>query len=169
MSIIGVTFLPVFRFLPRWSLSNRKKLAAACRSVSSCETVSWRKRKFFSKIVTQRNCEPRSKLTAAGIKMTRHAKVACRRENYVRKDWTTDKVEREARRARMLRRRLRSRQENGKRIRDLGGRRPLYRRKRRPTKNGIGGCKSGHRSHLGSRKLERWLSMRLSAWRSRNK
>jgi hypothetical protein len=70
--------------------------------------------------------------------MTRHARVAWSRENYVRKDWTTDKVDRKARRARMLRR-LRARQENGKAIRGLGGRRPLYRRKRRPTKNGIGG------------------------------
>jgi hypothetical protein len=77
--------------------------------------------------------------------------VAWHGENYVRKDWTTDKVEQEARRARMLRRRLRSHQENGKRIRDLGGRRLLYRRKKRPTKNGIGECKSGHRSPLGSR------------------
>jgi hypothetical protein len=90
-------------------------------------------------------------LTAAGIKMTRHARVAWRRENYVRKDWTTDKVEREARRARMIRRKLWSSQENCKGIRDLGYKRPLYRWKRRPTKNGIGGCKSGDRSPLESR------------------
>jgi hypothetical protein len=51
----------------------------------------------------------------------------------------------------MLRRRLRSLRENSKRICDLGGRRPLYRRKRRPTKNGIGRCKSGQGSPLGSR------------------
>jgi hypothetical protein len=83
--------------------------------------------------------------------MKTYCGVAWRRENYFRKDWITEKVEREARRARMLRRRLWSRQENGKEIRVLGGRQPLYRRKRRPTKNSIGRCKSGHRSPLGSR------------------
>jgi hypothetical protein len=51
----------------------------------------------------------------------------------------------------MLRRRLQSRQENGKGIRDLSSRRLLYWRKRRPTKDDIEGCKSGHRSPLGSR------------------
>jgi hypothetical protein len=113
----------------------------------------------------------RRKLTVAGKKMTRRATVAWRKMNVfrrklvwkirmqrncgLRKDWTTDKVEREARRARMLRRRLRSRQENGQRIRDLGGRRPLYRRKRRPTKNDIGECKLRHRSPMGSRETRK--------------
>jgi hypothetical protein len=85
-------------------------------------TVAWRKRNVLRKIVTHRNCGPRGTLTAAGIMMPRHARVEWRRENFVRKDCTTDKVDREARRAWMLRRRLRSRQENSKRIRDLGSR-----------------------------------------------
>jgi hypothetical protein len=109
------------------------------------------KKNFLRKIVTHGSCGLWSKLTAAGIKMTRHVRVAWCSENYVRKDWTMDKVEQEVQRAWMLRRRLRSRQENGKGTRDLGGRRPLYWRKRRPTKNGIGRCKSGHRSPLGIR------------------
>jgi hypothetical protein len=96
------------------SSESRRRLTVAGKKIIRRATVAWPKRNFLRKIVTQENCGPRSKLTAAGIKMTRHARVAWRRENYVRKDWTTDKVEREARRARMLRRRLRSRQENGK-------------------------------------------------------
>jgi hypothetical protein len=76
-------------------------------------TVAWSKRNVLRKIVTQRNCGALSTLIAARI-MTCHVRVAWHRVNFVRKDCTTDKVEREARRARMLRRRLRSRQENGK-------------------------------------------------------
>jgi hypothetical protein len=141
--------------LNRRDCGSGKKSAAACRKVSSYAKVAWRKRHLFEKIGTQGNCGPRSKLTSAGIKTTRHAEVTWRERNSIRKDWTTDKGEREARRARMLRRRVQSRQENGKGIRELGGRRPLYRRKRRPTKNGIGGCKSGHRSLLGSRRTQK--------------
>jgi hypothetical protein len=67
----------------------------------------------------------------------------------------------------MLRRRLRSHQEGGKGMRDLGGRQPLYRRKKRPTKDGIGGCRSGHRTPLGSRRtrkktLYEILSMKIA-------
>jgi hypothetical protein len=129
----------------------RRILTIAGKKMTRHATVAWRKRNVFRKTETQENCGPRSKLTATGIKMTRHAEVAWRKRNSIRKDWTMDKVEREAQRARLLRRRLWSRQENGKGIRDLGSRRPLYWRKKRPTKNGIGGCKSGHRSPLGSR------------------
>jgi hypothetical protein len=136
--------------LTRGDCGSEKKLAAACKKITRRATVAWHIRNVLRKIVTQGNCEPRSTLTTAGIMMTRHAGVAWRRENYVRKDWTTDKVKREARRAWMLRRRLRSRQESGKQLRDLGGRRPLHRRKRKPTKNGIEGCNAGQRSHLGS-------------------
>jgi hypothetical protein len=82
--------------------------------------------------------------------MSRHARVAWRSENYVRKDWITDKVEREARRAWMLRRRLRSRQENGKRICDQCGGQPPYLRKKKTTTNGIGGSSSGQQSHVES-------------------
>jgi hypothetical protein len=127
-----------------------RRLTVAGKKMTRRVTVAWRKRNVLRKIVTQRNCGSRSTLTATGIMITRHARVEWRRENFVRKDCTTDKVEREAWRAWMLRRRLWSRQENGTRIRDLGGRRPLYRRKRRPTKNSIGRWSAGQRSHLGS-------------------
>jgi hypothetical protein len=96
-------------------------------------------------------CGSRKRVTVAGRRnVSCRAEVAWRKRNSIRKDWTTDKVEREAQRARMVRR-LWSCQENGKGIRDLGGRQPLYRRKRRPTKDSICRCKSGHRSPLGSR------------------
>jgi hypothetical protein len=133
------------------SCESRRRLTVAGKKMTCHATVAWRKRNMFRKFVTQGMCRPRKRLTTARIKMTCHARVAWRRENCVRKDWTTGKVEQEARRAWMLRRRLQLRQKNGKGIRDLGGRLPLYRRKRRPTKNGIGRCKSGHRSPLGSR------------------
>jgi hypothetical protein len=71
---------------------SRKKLAAACKKVSSCATVAWCKRNLFKKIGTQGNCGPQSKLTAAGIKMTHHARVAWRRENFIRKDWTRNQT-----------------------------------------------------------------------------
>jgi hypothetical protein len=73
----------------------RKKLAATCRKASSCTTVARHKRKLFKKIRTLGNCGPRSKLTTARIKMTRHARVAWRRENFVRKDWTRNQAEQE--------------------------------------------------------------------------
>jgi hypothetical protein len=72
-----------------------KKLAAACRKVSSCATVAWRKRNLFRKNSTQGKYGPRKRLTAAGIKMTRHERVAWPRENFVRKDWTRNQAEQE--------------------------------------------------------------------------
>jgi hypothetical protein len=121
--------------------------------------MAWRKRNILRKIVTQRNGGSRSTLTAAGIMMTHHAKVAWRRENFVRKDCTTDKVEREVRRARMLRRRLRSRQENGKRIRadgrHIGGKGGQPRMASESENQDIG--------HLwAAEELERRQSVRLS-------
>jgi hypothetical protein len=92
-----------------------KKLGAACRKVSSCATVAWRKRNLFKKFGTQGNCGQQNKLTAAGIKTTHHAEVAWRKRNSIRKDWTMDKVEREAQRARMLRRRKETTDAPGKR------------------------------------------------------
>jgi hypothetical protein len=124
-------------------------LNIAGKKMTRRATVAWRKRNVFRRIGTQGICGPRSKLTAAGIKMTRHARVAWRRESYVRKDWTTDKVEREARRSRMLRRRLRSHQENGKRISDQCGGQPPYLRKEKTTTNG-GGSSSVQQSHVES-------------------
>jgi hypothetical protein len=93
----------------------------------------------------------RKRLTIAGRKLSRRARVAWPKRNIARRDCTRANVVQEAQSARVLRRRLRSQQGGGEGIRDVGGIRPLYRRKRRPTKDGIRGCKSGHRSPLGSR------------------
>jgi hypothetical protein len=131
------------------SCESRRRLTVAGKKMTRHATVAWCERNAFRRIGTQGICGPRSKLTAAGIRTTRHARVAWRRENYVRKDWTMDKVEREARRAQMLRRRLRSCQENDKRISDQCGGQPPYLRKEKTTMNGIGGWSAGQRSHLG--------------------
>jgi hypothetical protein len=117
----------------------RRRLTIAFKKITRRATVAWHKRNVFRRIGSQGICGPRSKLTAAGIRTTRHARVAWHRENYVRKDWTTGKVEREARRARMLSRRLRSRQENDKRISGQCGGQPPHLRKEKTTTNGIGG------------------------------
>jgi hypothetical protein len=45
-------------------------LAAACRKVSRCATVAWRKRNIFRKSRTQANCGLRKEVTAAGMKVT---------------------------------------------------------------------------------------------------
>jgi hypothetical protein len=81
--------------LTRGDCGSGKKMAAACRRVSSCATVAWRKRNLFKIIGTQGNCGPWSKLTTARIKMTRHARVSWRRENFMRKDWTRNRTEQE--------------------------------------------------------------------------
>jgi hypothetical protein len=66
--------------LTRRDCGSGKKLAAACRKVSSCATVTWQKRNLLKKFGTQGNCEPWSKLIATGIKMTHHERVAWHRE-----------------------------------------------------------------------------------------
>jgi hypothetical protein len=58
-------------------------------------TVAWHKRNFFRRIETQGNCGPRSKLTAAEIKVTHHARVAWPREKFFRKDCTRNQTEQE--------------------------------------------------------------------------
>jgi hypothetical protein len=62
--------------LTRSDCETGKKLAAACRNVSSCATVAWRKRNHLGKIGTQENCGPGKEFAAAGIRTTRCAKVA---------------------------------------------------------------------------------------------
>jgi hypothetical protein len=76
---------------------SKRRLNIASRKVSSRATVAWRKIRVFRKIVSQENCGPRSKLTAAGIKMTRHA---WRKEKVVRKDCVRDQREQEIQRGR---------------------------------------------------------------------
>jgi hypothetical protein len=75
--------------LTRGDCLSGKKLAAACR-VSRRATVAWRKR-----IGTQIICGPRSKLTAAKIKVTHHARVTWPRVKFVRKECTRDQTEQE--------------------------------------------------------------------------
>jgi hypothetical protein len=142
-----------------------EKLAAACKKITCCATVAWRKRNVLRKIVTQGNCEPRSTLTAARIMMTRHARMAWHKEKFVRKDCTTDNAEQETPkrlndgkilrkglvcnngiRDQGLREQLRGRM----RISDQCGRQPPYLRKEKTTTNGIKWCNAGQRSHLGS-------------------
>jgi hypothetical protein len=67
-------------------------------------TVAWHKRNLLRKIVTQGNLAPRRKLTAAGIKMTRHARMAWRREKFVRKDCTKNQAQQETANDEMTRR-----------------------------------------------------------------
>jgi hypothetical protein len=62
--------------LTRSDCGTGKKLAAACRKVSSCATVAWRKRNHLRKIRTQENCGPHKEFAAAGIRTTCCAKEA---------------------------------------------------------------------------------------------
>jgi hypothetical protein len=76
--------------LTRSDCGSRKKLAAACRKVSSCAAVAWRKRPLLRKIWTQENCEPRKEFSATGIRMTRCAKVARGREHGLQRQGNDD-------------------------------------------------------------------------------
>jgi hypothetical protein len=55
---------------------SRRKLVAACRKVSRCATVAWRRRNIFRDIRTQGNFGPRQELGAAGVMVTLRAKLA---------------------------------------------------------------------------------------------
>jgi hypothetical protein len=61
-------------------------VTAAGKKMTRRATMAWRKRIVFRKIGTQGMCGSRKRLIAAGIKMTRHARVAMHRKNYVRND-----------------------------------------------------------------------------------
>jgi hypothetical protein len=105
------------------------------------------------KELTQGDCGSGRKLVAACRKVSRLARVAWRKRNFVRNKLTSATDERAIRRVRTvwtLRERVRTRHEGRKGVKDLGGRRPLCLRKERTTKNGIEGWSSGQRSHLGS-------------------
>jgi hypothetical protein len=65
---------------------------------------------------TRGNYGSRKRLTVAGGKMTRRAGMAWRKRKVIRKKCTRDRVEQEARRVRMLRKRL---QKETKRQREL--------------------------------------------------
>jgi hypothetical protein len=75
---------------------SRKKLVAACRKVSCCAAVAWRKRNLVSDIRTQRNGGPRQDLGAAGIMVTLRAKLARRNGTFAGKNQTRNKAGRRA-------------------------------------------------------------------------
>jgi hypothetical protein len=81
--------------------------------------------------------------------MTRRAGVAWRKRGIVRKDWTRSKVERATRRVGPFRKNLRTHHEERRGTKYLGGKRPLYLRKKRATAIGIGRWSSGQLSLLG--------------------
>jgi hypothetical protein len=86
--------------------------------------VAWRKRNILRKSWTQRNCGLRKEVTAAGIKVTRRAGVARRKEIV------------------MWRNRIRRRQpknERSKGTRSRGVEKLLHLRKKRKTAKSIGG------------------------------
>jgi hypothetical protein len=72
----------------------RRKSAVACRKVSRCAEVAWRKRNLVRRIETQRNYGLQKRLTVTGRKKTSRATVAWRSENVVRKDCTRDQEKR---------------------------------------------------------------------------
>jgi hypothetical protein len=64
----------------RGNRGSRRKSAAACRKVSRCAKVAWRKRKLFRNVQAQRNCGPQKRLTVTCIRTTCCAKVAQHKE-----------------------------------------------------------------------------------------
>jgi hypothetical protein len=128
----------------------QKEVGCSLQELSSCATVVWHKINLFKKIGTQGNCGPRSKLTAAGIRITQCAGVAWLRRVVFRKDCTRANVERATQGVGTFRKNLGIHHEGKCGTKDLGGKQPPYMRKKRATVIGIGGWSSGHQSHLGS-------------------
>jgi hypothetical protein len=72
----------------RGDCESRRKLVAACRKVSRCAAVAWRRRNIFRDIRTQGNCGPRQKFCAAGIMVTLRARLARRKGTFAQRDPT---------------------------------------------------------------------------------
>jgi hypothetical protein len=123
--------------LNRGICGSREKLAATCRKVSHRATVAWRKMNILRKFWTQRNCGLRKEVTAAGMRITRCA-------GHRRKGQNKDDVERETRKGTFEKklwkgsdcnndirnRGLRQQLQGKNAVKDLGGGRPRYLRKR---------------------------------------
>jgi hypothetical protein len=77
--------------LTREDYGSWRKMAAACRKLSRCAAMAWRKGNVFRKIQTQGNCGPRKELAPAGRRMTYSTKVAWRR-GHDRKRYDQDSV-----------------------------------------------------------------------------
>jgi hypothetical protein len=116
--------------LTRGDWGSRGKLAAACRKVSRRATAAWRKRNASRKIRTQVNCGSRQKLDASRIRVTTRCTGIAQWNKQRYKRQTRKQVERWTRRAG-------TRQEGKIGRKDLGGRRPLYLRRKRTTTDGI--------------------------------
>jgi hypothetical protein len=144
--------------MTRGDCGARKKLAAACRRVCSCATVTWQKKKLLRKIRTQENCRPCKELAAAGIRMTRCAKVARGREHGLQRQGKDDIAPRTWKGRKEENKRLKGpeckngvryqglrQQFQGKpRIKDPRTRWQLHLKEERTTMNGIKGWSSGH-------------------------
>jgi hypothetical protein len=121
----------------------RRKSDAACRKVCRRAKVAWRKRKLIRRIETQRKYGPRKRLTVTDRNTTSRATVAWRSENVVRKDYTRDQEKRGTPKVRKILwkfpeinhgirdRGIKQKLYSRKRIKDLGGRRPLCPRNKR--------------------------------------
>jgi hypothetical protein len=107
-------------------------------SVTSSGTMKKRRRGLHlaaerhgePKELTRRNCGSRRKLCAACRKVSRLARVAWRKRNIVRNKCTMAKAERGIRRVGTFRERVWKRHEDRKGMKDLGGGRPRYLKKR---------------------------------------
>jgi hypothetical protein len=86
--------------LTRGDFESGKKLAAACRKVSSCATVAWHNRNLLRKIGTQENCGPHKEFAAARIRTTHCAKVSRGREHGLQRQGKDEKTEEDCGKAR---------------------------------------------------------------------
>jgi hypothetical protein len=126
------------RELNRGICESRKKLAPACRKVSRRATVTCDRVNVFRKILTDGNCGLQKEVTAAGMKITRCA-------GHRRKGQNKNDVERETRKGRTEEngrwrgpdcnngtrdRGLRQQLQGRNTVKDQGGERPRYLRKR---------------------------------------
>jgi hypothetical protein len=103
-------------------------LAVTRRRTSHCAKVAWQTKE-------------------TGRKMSGHPRIAWHKRSVSRRNCIRTKYEERIRRLRECA--DSSQRKNG--MAD-GGRRPLYQKKKVPTKNAIGACRSGQRLHLGRRK-----------------
>jgi hypothetical protein len=96
----------------------------------------------------QASFESRKRLTVACRKMTRRARVACRKRNIARKDCARANVVQEIRRGRTFGKRRQPKPECSKGIRSRDVEEPLNLRKGRKTANSIGGRRRRHQPRL---------------------
>jgi hypothetical protein len=115
----------------RVDVAQQKKIS---RKVSRRSTVAWRRRNILRKSMTKGKCGPRHEF-AADRNMTNRAGVTRHKGDFVNAEQDTWK-------GRMT-------------MKNVGGRRPLCRKKKVPTKELIGGCRSGQRSPLVGRRTHK--------------